>query len=215
MYFLFTHIAMPGELSVISITNFEIGDEEANFTLMIDSSTLMVTNNDLKLSSTSGSGGGLCGIPVPTSQPLGLICAGLSEGTSYKLNIDLSVSGNCFMMVIYFETPTLSPLTTGTESPSTLHVTSIHQCTCTEHIVCSHVLPVLCCTCVYACLHVCIRKYSSASYVGMGRVQNGVLYLRYGSDFVITKEEHCKAFAHKKASLFYCRKCSQASANLS
>ena len=39
--------------------------------------------------------------------------------------------------------------------------------------------------------HVCygIRKYGSTSYVGMGLVQNGVLYLRYRSDFVIMKAE--------------------------
>ena len=60
-----------------------------------------------------------------------------------------------------------------------------------------------------------IRKYSSTSYVGMGWVQNGVLYLRYRSDFVIMKGERCKAFTYKKPSLLYSRKCSQASANLS
>ena len=34
-----------------------------------------------------------------------------------------------------------------------------------------------------------IRKYSSTFYVGMGWVRNGVLYLRYRSNFVITEEE--------------------------
>ena len=47
-----------------------------------------------------------------------------------------------------------------------------------------------------------IRKYSSTSYVGMGWVQNGVLYLRYRSDFAITKAEHCKVFIHKYSLLF-------------
>ena len=60
-----------------------------------------------------------------------------------------------------------------------------------------------------------IRKYSSTSYVGIRQVQNGVMYLRYRSDFTITKAECCKAFTHKIPSLFYCRECSQDSANLS
>ena len=42
-----------------------------------------------------------------------------------------------------------------------------------------------------------IGKYSSTSYVEMGWVQNGVLYLRYRNDFVIMKAEHSKAFMHK------------------
>ena len=46
-----------------------------------------------------------------------------------------------------------------------------------------------------------IRKYGNTSYEGMGQVQNGLLYmymyLRYRSDFAITKAEHCKAFTHK------------------
>ena len=49
----------------------------------------------------------------------------------------------------------------------------------------------------------------------MGRVQNGVLYLRYRRDFVITKAECCRAFTHKIPLLFYCRNCSQASASTS
>ena len=48
-----------------------------------------------------------------------------------------------------------------------------------------------------------IRKYGSTSYVGMGQVQNGVLYLRYRSDSVIMKTERCKAFTYKNTSLFY------------
>ena len=46
-----------------------------------------------------------------------------------------------------------------------------------------------------------IRKYGSISYVGMGRVQIGILYLRYRSDLVIMKAEHCKAFTQK--TLYY------------
>ena len=60
-----------------------------------------------------------------------------------------------------------------------------------------------------------IRKYSSISFVGMGEVQNGILYLRYRSDSMIMKAEHCKVFTQEELSLFCCRKCSQASANLS
>ena len=46
-----------------------------------------------------------------------------------------------------------------------------------------------------------IRKYGSTSYVGMGLVQNCILYLRYRSNFVITKAEHFKTFTQK--SLHY------------
>ena len=60
-----------------------------------------------------------------------------------------------------------------------------------------------------------VRKYGSTSYVGMGKVQNGVLYLRYRSDSTITKTERCKAFTSKNLSLFYSIKCFQACANLS
>ena len=63
---------------------------------------------------------------------------------------------------------------------------------------------------------ICQPTYLFAcSYVGIGWVQNGVLYFRYRSNFVIMKAEHCKAFIHENPSLFYYRKCSQASANLS
>ena len=42
-----------------------------------------------------------------------------------------------------------------------------------------------------------ISKYSITSYVGIGQVQNGILYLSYRSDFAITKAERCKAFTQK------------------
>ena len=68
----------------------------------------------------------------------------------------------------------------------------------------------------YIALHCCIiRKYGSTSYVGMGQVQNGVLYLMYRSDLAIMKAECCKAFIHEYSLLFYCRKCSQASTSVS
>ena len=60
-----------------------------------------------------------------------------------------------------------------------------------------------------------VRKYSSTSYVGIRWVQNGVLHLRYRTDSAITKAERCKAFTYKNLSLFYCRKCSRASVDLS
>ena len=47
-----------------------------------------------------------------------------------------------------------------------------------------------------------IRQYGSSSYVGMGWIQNGVLYLRYGSHFAIVKAERCKAFTHKNLHYF-------------
>ena len=51
-------------------------------------------------------------------------------------------------------------------------------------------------------IKIIIKKYSSTSYVGMGWVQNGVLYLRYRRDFAIKKAERCKAFIHKYSLLF-------------
>ena len=42
-----------------------------------------------------------------------------------------------------------------------------------------------------------IRKYSSNSYVGMGQVQTGVLYLRYRNDFIIMEAECSKAYTYK------------------
>ena len=38
--------------------------------------------------------------------------------------------------------------------------------------------------CMHACMRmcVCIRKYGSTFYVGIGQVKNGHLYLRYGSN---------------------------------
>ena len=39
--------------------------------------------------------------------------------------------------------------------------------------------------------------YGSTSYIGMGRVQNGILYLVYRSGSVIMEAECCKTFTHK------------------
>ena len=44
-------------------------------------------------------------------------------------------------------------------------------------------------------------KYYSTSYVRMGQVQSGVLYLSYRSDPVITKAEHCKAYPFCSSSI--------------
>ena len=59
------------------------------------------------------------------------------------------------------------------------------------------------CTCI-------IKKYSSTctSYVGMGYmyVQNGHLYLRYESSFVITIAKCSETVADKKHWLYYCKK---------
>ena len=54
----------------------------------------------------------------------------------------------------------------------------------------------LCCLPTPILKHI-IRKYTSTSCVGMEQVQNGVLYLRYRNDFMITKAERCKAFTQK------------------
>ena len=78
---------------------------------MMNNSAFIVTNNDLELSATSGGGGGLCGVVVQTAHLLVLICVGLSEGTSYKLTLYLSVGDKCLVIVVYLDTPASSPLT--------------------------------------------------------------------------------------------------------
>ena len=49
-----------------------------------------------------------------------------------------------------------------------------------------------------------IREYGSTLYVGIGQVQYGCLYLRYGSSFVITKANLAKTRTDKKPLLWYC-----------
>ena len=49
--------------------------------------------------------------------------------------------------------------------------------------------------------------------VGMGQVQNGHLYLRYGSNLVITTAKSGKKLTEKKPLLFYCKKCPKSSAS--
>ena len=34
-------------------------------------------------------------------------------------------------------------------------------------------------------MYICIKKYRTTFYIGMGQVQNGCLYLRYGNNYVI------------------------------
>ena len=49
--------------------------------------------------------------------------------------------------------------------------------------------------------------------VGMGQVQNGRLYLRYGSNLVKTTAKSDKTLTEKKPLLFYCKKCPKSSAS--
>ena len=80
---------------------------------------------------------------------------------------------------------------------------------CIRMSICEYIYTCIC-TCIYVhiymyiyiCTYVYIRKYGSTSYVGMGWVHNGVLYLRYRSDLAITKAENCEAFLHKYPLLF-------------
>ena len=60
-----------------------------------------------------------------------------------------------------------------------------------------------------------IKIYGSTSHVGIGCAQNGVLYVRYRTNSMITTAEQHKVLADKKTLLFYHRSCSQSSANLS
>ena len=94
-----------------------IGSGEAQFILMINSSVFTVTNDNLVL---SGGDGGPCvrGMDDPSPQSLRLTCPGLSDGVSYNLMVNLSNGDNCLMILIRFDTPSMtSP--PATSSPGT------------------------------------------------------------------------------------------------
>ena len=52
----------------------------------------------------------------------------------------------------------------------------------------------------------CIWKYGKTFNVGMGQVENGCLYLRCGSNFVITTAKQDKMLIDERLSLLYCEK---------
>ena len=56
-------------------------------------------------------------------------------------------------------------------------------------------------------LQLSIWKYGSTFNVGMGHVQNGRLYLRYGSSSLKTATKWDKKLIDKKPFLFCCRRC--------
>ena len=74
----------------------------------------------------------------------------------------------------------------------------------------------LCACKLYACRIVYTwlsQKWACSMFdVEMWQVQNNRLYLRYGSNFVITTAKWDKTLTDKKPSLFYCEKCSKSSA---
>ena len=49
-----------------------------------------------------------------------------------------------------------------------------------------------------------IKKYGSTSYVGIGQVKNGHLYLKYGSSSEKTTAKGAKTLTDKKPLLYYC-----------
>ena len=106
---LILHVAIPNEFPMVTVFESTIESGKAHFNLTIDGSVFTVTNNNLKLSG----GDGLCGITGPVFQFLNLTCFGLNNRKSYNLMIDMSVGGNCLMILINFGTPSLiSPPTT-------------------------------------------------------------------------------------------------------
>ena len=60
-----------------------------------------------------------------------------------------------------------------------------------------------------------IKKYDSTSYIGMGHIQNGILYTRYRGSSAIIRVEWCKMLANKNPLLFYCQNYFESSANIS
>ena len=104
-----SHVAIPNKFPMVTVSESTIESGKAHFILMIDGSVFTANNNNLELSG----GNGLCGITGPVSQLLNLTCHGLSNGISYHLTVDMSVGGNCLMIFISFDTPSLiSPPTT-------------------------------------------------------------------------------------------------------
>ena len=49
-----------------------------------------------------------------------------------------------------------------------------------------------------------IKKYGSTFYVGIGRVKNGCLYLKYGSSPEKTTAKSVKTLTDKKPWLYFC-----------
>ena len=101
-----SHVAILNDFPMVTVSESTIESGKVHFILMIDGSVFTVTNNNLELSG----GDGLCGITGPVSQLLILTCHGLSNGKSYNLMIDMSVGGNCLMILISFDTPSLISL---------------------------------------------------------------------------------------------------------
>ena len=91
---------------------------EAQFILMIDSSVFTVTDDNLVLSGGDG-GPCVCGMDDPSSpQSLRLTCPGLSDGVSYNLMVNLSEGNNCLMVLINFDSTSMTSLSM-TSSPAT------------------------------------------------------------------------------------------------
>ena len=107
-------VAIPNEFPMVTVSDSAIDSGKAHFTLMIDRTLFTVTDDNLEL---MGGDGGPCvhGMDDPFPQFLHLTCPGLSDGTSYNLRVDLSDDDNCLMILIGFDTPSMtSPPATST-----------------------------------------------------------------------------------------------------
>ena len=102
------NVAVPNEFPMVNISEPTIGNGEAQFILMIDSSVFTVTNDNLVLSG----GDGVCGIDELT-QSLDLTCNYTSAGIPYDLTIDLSVDDNCLKILTGFDAPSATPSPTA------------------------------------------------------------------------------------------------------
>ena len=100
------HVAIPNEFAMVTVSESTIERGKAQFSLIIDGSVFAVTDDNLEL--PGGDGTCMCAIDEPTSQSLNVTCHDLSEGTSYNLMVNLSVGGNCLMILIGFDTPSMT-----------------------------------------------------------------------------------------------------------
>ena len=63
-----------------------------------------------------------------------------------------------------------------------------------------------------ACLYCTIRKYGNTFSVGISKVKNGRLYLRYRSSSEKTTAKCNETVTDKAPCLYYCKKCPKSSA---
>ena len=131
LYLYVYNVAIPSEFPMVTVSESTIGSGEAQFILMINSSVFTVTNDNLVLSGGDG-GPCVCGMDDPSSQSLRLTCPGLSDRMSYNLMVNLSDGDNCLMILISFDTTSMtSPSMTSppaNSSPGTV-CCQLYMCT--------------------------------------------------------------------------------------